>query len=126
MLLQVVTSGRRKFFYIYDLAASKVEKVQGILGRDEKSYETFVTCPSSSNPLVAFIGNQGCIPLLSLKSRQSVGTLKINGTVRTAAFTADGQELLTAGELACMCEMLQALCAATQLRHDQACTEQRC
>lgn len=95
----MVTSGRRKFFYIYDLAASKVEKVQGILGRDEKSYETFVTCPSSSNPLVAFIGNQGCIPLLSLKSRQSVGTLKINGTVRTAAFTADGQELLTAGKL---------------------------
>ena len=94
----MVTSGRRKFFYIYDLAASKVEKVQGILGRDEKSYETFVTCPSSSNPLVAFIGNQGCIPLLSLKSRQSVGTLKINGTVRTAAFTADGQELLTAGK----------------------------
>lgn len=95
---QVVTSGRRKFFYIYDLAASKVEKVQGILGQDEKSYETFAACPSSSNPLIAFIGNRGCVPLLSLKSRQSIGILKINGTVRTAAFTADGQELLTAGQ----------------------------
>ena len=92
-----MASGRRKGFFIYDLAASRVEKVQGILGRPEKSCESFVTCPSSSNPLVAFLGNEGCIPLVSLHSRQSIGTLKMNGTVRTAAFTADGQELLTAG-----------------------------
>ena len=96
-VLQIVASGRRKGFFIYDLAASRVEQVQGILGRQEKSCESFVTCPSGSNPLVAFLGNEGCIPLVSLKSRQSVGTLKMNGTVRTAAFTADGQELLTAG-----------------------------
>ncbi|KAL3162415.1 U3 snoRNP protein [Trebouxia sp. C0010 RCD-2024] len=94
---QIVASGRRKGFFIYDLAASRVEQVQGILGRQEKSCESFVTCPSGSNPLVAFLGNEGCIPLVSLKSRQSVGTLKMNGTVRTATFTADGQELLTAG-----------------------------
>ena len=92
-----MASGRRKGFFIYDLAASRVEKVQGILGRQEKSCEGFVTCSSSSNPLVAFLGNEGCIPLVSLQSRQSVGTLKMNGSVRTAAFTADGQELLTAG-----------------------------
>ena len=94
---QVIAAGRRKCFYIYDLAASRVEKVQGILGRPEKSFESFVTCPSSSNPLVAFLGNEGCVPLVSLKSRQSVTTLKMSGTVRTAAFTATGQELLTAG-----------------------------
>lgn len=99
---QIVASGRRKGFFIYDLAASRVEQVQGILGRQEKSCESFVTCPSGSNPLMAFLGNQGCIPLVSLASRQSVGTLKMNGTVRTAAFTADGQELLTAGTNAYM------------------------
>ena len=71
------------------------------MGRQEKSFESFVTCPSSSNPLIAFLGNEGCIPLLSLKSRQSVGTLKMNGTVRTAAFSANGQELLTAGMACC-------------------------
>jgi len=101
VLSQVVASGRRKCFYIYDLAASRVEQVQGIMGRQEKSFESFVTCPSSSNPLIAFLGNEGCIPLLSLKSRQSVGTLKMNGTVRTAAFSANGQELLTAGMICC-------------------------
>lgn len=103
LLLQIVASGRRKGFFIYDLAAARVEQVQGILGRQEKSCESFVTCPSGSNPLVAFLGNEGCIPLVSLKSRQSVGTLKMNGTVRTATFTADGQELLTAGTNAHMC-----------------------
>jgi len=78
------------------------------MGRQEKSFESFVTCPSSSNPLVAFLGNEGCIPLLSLKSRQSVGILKMNGTVRTAAFSANGQELLTAGMICCpgkICDM---------------------
>jgi len=30
-----------------------------------------------------------------------VGTLKMNGTVRTAAFSANGQELLTAGMTCC-------------------------
>ncbi len=104
---QVVASGRRKSFYIYDLAASRVERVQGIMGRQENSFESFVTCPSSSNPLIAFLGNEGCIPLLSLKSRQSVGTLKMNGTVRTAAFTASGQELLTAGAVLAICNVLQ-------------------
>ena len=105
----MVAAGRRKCFYIYDLAASRVEKVQGILGREEKSFESFVTCPSSSSPLVAFLGNEGCVPLVSLKSRQSVTTLKMNGTVRTAAFTASGQELLTSG----MSTALQLVMACT-------------
>lgn len=101
-----MAAGRRKGFFIYDLAASRVEKVQGILGRGEKSFESFATDPSSSNPLVAFLGNEGCVPLVSLKSRQSVATLKMNGTVRTAAFTASGQELLTAGKWQC-CQGMQ-------------------
>ena len=100
LLLQIVASGRRKGFFIFDLAASRVEQVQGILGRQEKSFESFVTCPTGSSPLVAFLGNEGCVPLVSLQSRQSVGTLKMNGTVRTAAFAGNGQQLLTAGELA--------------------------
>ena len=46
---------------------------------------------------MAFLGNDGSVPLVSLRSRQSVGALKMNGTVRTAAFTSDGAELLTSG-----------------------------
>ena len=106
------------------------------MGRQEKSFESFVTCPSSSNPLIAFLGNEGCIPLLSLKSRQSVGTLKMNGTVRTAAFSASGQELLTAGMTCCpgkicgmgahnrvqgtFCNPTLLLCLRQRFPHDNA------
>ncbi len=67
------------------------------MGRPEKSLETFAACPAPDNPLVAFLGNEGCVPLVSLRSRQCVGDLKMSGTVRTATFSSDGQELLTSG-----------------------------
>ena len=72
-------------------------QVAGLVGRPEKSLETFAACPAPDNPLVAFLGNEGCAPLVSLRSRQCVGDLKMSGTVRTAAFSSDGQELLTSG-----------------------------
>jgi len=67
------------------------------VGRPEKSLETFAACPAPDNPLVAFLGNEGCVPLVSLRSRQCLGDLKMSGTVRTATFSSDGQELLTSG-----------------------------
>ena len=73
-------------------------QVAGLVGRPEKSLESFAACPSQDNPLVAFLGNEGCVPLVSLRSRQCVGDLKMSGTVRTAAFSSDGLELLTSGE----------------------------
>ena len=95
--LQIVASGRRRHFYIYDVATSAVERVSALLSRHDSSVESFAACSSSSNPLVAFLGNEGSVPLVSLRSRQSVGALKMNGTVRTAAFSSDGAELLTSG-----------------------------
>ena len=78
-------------------------KVAGLVGRPEKSLETFAACPAPDNPLVAFLGNEGCVPLVSLRSRQCVGDLKMSGAVRTAAFSGDGQELLTSGDLSADC-----------------------
>ena len=92
---RIVASGRRKFFYTYDVAAGKVSKVPGILGRDERSLETFVA-DSNTNQL-AFLGNAGQIILVSATTCQWMHTLKMNGTVRSAAFSADGRQLMTAG-----------------------------
>lgn len=93
-----MASGRRKHFYIIDLAASRTERVSGILGRQEKSLERFAVAPeATSDPLVAFLGNEGFVPLVSLRSRQSIGDLKMNGSARTAAFSRDGLQLITAG-----------------------------
>ncbi|CAK0782784.1 hypothetical protein CVIRNUC_005979 [Coccomyxa viridis] len=93
----VVASSRRRHFYTFDLASASVEKVAGLVGRPEKSLETFAACPAPDNPLVAFLGNEGCVPLVSLRSRQAVGDLKMSGAARTAAFSGDGRELLTSG-----------------------------
>ena len=81
------------------LSPASPVQVAGLVGRPEKSLETFAACPAPDNPLVAFLGNEGCVPLVSLRSRQCVGDLKMSGAVRTAAFSGDGRELLTSGRL---------------------------
>ncbi len=92
---QVIATGRRSFFYVLDLETAKIERVNGIFGREEKSFESFAASPSSQT--AAFFGRDGSVPLVSLSSRQAVGSLKMNGTVRAGTFSADGQELLTTG-----------------------------
>ena len=62
-----------------------------------KSCESFVVSPDAHKPLVAFLGDNGHIGLVSLGSRTSVGSLKMNGSARAAAFSSDGSTLVTAG-----------------------------
>ncbi|MFS7915229.1 putative transcription factor WD40-like family [Helianthus anomalus] len=38
---QVILSGRRKFFYILDLVKAKTDKIGPLVGREEKSLESF-------------------------------------------------------------------------------------
>ena len=92
---QVIISGRRKFFYSFDLVKAKIDKVGPLLGREEKSLESFEVSPDSST--IAFIGNGGYILLVSSKTKNLIGTLKMNGTIRSLAFTDDGSQLLSGG-----------------------------
>lgn len=91
----VIASGRRSFFYLYDSEASKVEKVPYIMGRPEKSFESFITSPNGE--LVVFFGNDGYLILWEVKSKRLIGTLKVNGLVRSASFSVDSQELIASG-----------------------------
>lgn len=92
---QVILSGRRKFFYCFDLVKAKVDKIGPLVGREEKSLEVFEVAPDSRT--VAFVGNEGYILLVSTKTKELIGTLKMNGTVRSLAFAEDGQQLLSSG-----------------------------
>lgn len=91
----VVAAGRRNFFFVYDLQAGKVERVNCMVGREEKSLERFEVSPDGK--IVAFTGNEGYIILASLRSRQCIGTLKMNGSTSHLSFAADGKELLSIG-----------------------------
>ncbi|KAK2976622.1 hypothetical protein RJ640_021424 [Escallonia rubra] len=92
---QVIIAGRRKFFYSFDLVKAKMDKIGPLTGREEKSLEVFEVSPDSST--IAFLGNEGYILLVSSKTKELIGTLKMNGTARSLAFSNDGQQLLTSG-----------------------------
>mmetsp|Transcript_682 Transcript_682/g.1424 ORF Transcript_682/g.1424 Transcript_682/m.1424 type:complete len:597 (+) Transcript_682:135-1925(+) len=92
---KVVLSGRRKFFYFYDMISGKVDLVPSILGRDERSWERHTVSPDGK--LIAFVGNDGYVVLVDAFSKQSIGSLKLNGSVRAITFTPDGSELLASG-----------------------------
>ncbi|KAM7497540.1 hypothetical protein LguiA_021954 [Lonicera macranthoides] len=92
---QVIVAGRRKFFYSFDLVKAKMDKIGPLTGREEKSLESFEVSPDSKT--IAFIGNEGYILLVSSKTKELIGTLKMNGTVRSLSFANDGQKLLSSG-----------------------------
>lgn len=91
----VVVSGRRPFFYLYDSINGKLDTIPGIVGREERSLERFSSSPDSST--VAFMGNDGYIILYSIKEREWIANLKINGSVRAITFSPDGENLLASG-----------------------------
>ncbi|KAL1559661.1 U3 small nucleolar RNA-associated protein 18 [Salvia divinorum] len=92
---QAIISGRRKFAYTFDLVKAHVDKIGPFAGRDEKSLESFEVSPDSKT--IAFLGSEGYILLVSSKTKELIGTLKMNGSVRSVAFTNDGQQLLSSG-----------------------------
>ncbi|KAK9113542.1 hypothetical protein Syun_020339 [Stephania yunnanensis] len=92
---QVIAAGRRKFFYMFDLVKAKFEKIGPLIGREEKSLETFEVSPDSST--IAFVGSEGYILLVSCRTKELIGTLKMNGSARALAFSNDGRQLLSSG-----------------------------
>jgi U3 small nucleolar RNA-associated protein 18 len=92
---EVILSGRRKFFYSFDLVKAAVSKIGPLTGREEKSLENFEI--SHDSRTIAFVGNEGYIILVSSKTKQLIGTLKMNGNVRSLAFADGGNQLLSSG-----------------------------
>ncbi|CAN4107590.1 unnamed protein product [Withania somnifera] len=86
---------KKASFYPMDLVKASVDKVGPLVGREEKSLESFEVSPDSG--MIAFLGNEGYVLLVSSKSKELIGTLKMNGTVRSVAFSDDGQQLLSSG-----------------------------
>ncbi|KAF3965161.1 hypothetical protein CMV_010632 [Castanea mollissima] len=78
-----------------------VEAVENILQTNEnlvggeKLGSVFEVSTDSST--IAFVGNEGYILLVSTKTKELIGTLKMNGTARSLAFADDGQQLLSSG-----------------------------
>ena len=77
------------------MVSGKVDFVPGVLGREEKSWESHFVSPDGRQ--IAFLGNDGYVVLIDPHNKQSTGFLKLNGSVRSVSFTADGKHLLASG-----------------------------
>ena len=95
---EVLVSGRRKFFYVYNLAGATVSKVQGVLGSTDKFLGAML--PSTDGQYVAVLGTCGHIGLLSGRSKQWIGEVRMNCDVTCAVFSRDGHSMYSAGKSA--------------------------
>lgn len=80
---EIISSGRRRFFYIFDIGLKKLKKMGPIKGRFEKSLESFTV----SKSYIAFIGKEGCLLILSSLSKRLLKVLKMNGQCRDVQFS---------------------------------------
>jgi U3 small nucleolar RNA-associated protein 18 len=62
-MYQIVATGRRPHYYVYDLHAGEVTKVPRMTGITEKSLELFETSPCGR--FIAFGGKSGKVYIVS-------------------------------------------------------------
>ncbi|XP_031562119.1 U3 small nucleolar RNA-associated protein 18 homolog isoform X2 [Actinia tenebrosa] len=92
---QVIMTSRRKYFYVYDMIKGKVIRIPHIRGRCEKNLEKFQVSPDGSH--LVFLGDNGYMMLVSSRTKQWIGNLKMNGTVGAVTFSADGSHMFSTG-----------------------------
>ncbi|KAJ3053377.1 U3 snoRNP protein [Rhizophlyctis rosea] len=88
---QIYLSGKRPYFYSFDIETGKIDKIPGLKGREERNLEKHVASPCGR--FVVFKGSYGSLLIVSTISRQLVGELKMNGPVRDLCFSGDGRWL---------------------------------
>eukprot|EP00045_Choanoeca_perplexa_P006454 m.54850 g.54850 ORF g.54850 m.54850 type:complete len:352 (+) comp13647_c0_seq1:416-1471(+) len=94
---EVFMSGRRSFFYTFNLATAQTHRIEQLQGKcREKSLESMWMCPDDKH--VIFGGHNGCLMLVDRKSKHWIADLKMNGTARNVAFSKDGSVMLSSGD----------------------------
>ena len=92
---EIIATGRRKYFYIYNIEGDVIERPGEISGFKNKTLENFSISPCGQ--YVAFAGSNGYIALISYKTKQWITNLKMNGSVRSIDWSSDGQYLFSVG-----------------------------
>ncbi|KAI9255595.1 WD40-repeat-containing domain protein [Phascolomyces articulosus] len=92
---QIIVSGKREFYYIYDVQSGSIDRCPRIWGRQERSLEKFSISPCGR--YIAFKGDDGHIILVSALTKQWIGDLKMNQSVRSFDWSSDGKYLYSIG-----------------------------
>lgn len=93
---QVVLSGPRAYYYVYDLKSSSLVKISKVLGTHRvKSLDKFVI--SQDGKWLVFMVQGGYLMVVCAKTNVWLGNLKMNGSVLGAHFSADSEYLFSVG-----------------------------
>lgn len=92
---EIITTSNKRHFFHYDLKEDKIQQIHYIRGHQKEFFSKFVYSPN--NDVIAFLGPNGYIVLVSAKSKQWISDLKMNGNVRSIAFNRTGDLMLSGG-----------------------------
>lgn len=87
----IATSLKNKMFYLYDMMEGRVSPVHSVRGLNESRVKEFCVCPEGGALLLS--GSSGYLHLLTLKTKEVVRSMKINGNVSGVAFSHDGTKV---------------------------------
>ncbi|OCT62695.1 UTP18 small subunit processome component L homeolog isoform X1 [Xenopus laevis] len=91
---QVIATGlRSKMFYIYDMMGGNIIPVPRIRGLEEKAIQQFEVSPDGS--ILLLNGSAGYLHLLSMKTKELIGSMKMNGKSVKAVFSSDSSKLFS-------------------------------
>ncbi|EHB16509.1 U3 small nucleolar RNA-associated protein 18-like protein [Heterocephalus glaber] len=89
----LATSTHSKVLYVYDMLAGKLIPVHQVRGLKERIVRSFELSPDGSFLLIN--GIAGYSHLLSMKTKELIGSMKINGRVSASTFTSDSKKIYT-------------------------------
>ncbi|XP_067427022.1 U3 small nucleolar RNA-associated protein 18 homolog [Thunnus thynnus] len=92
----IATSLKNKMFYLYDMMEGRVTPVHTVRGLNEARVKEFSVCPDGGALLLT--GTNGYLHMLTLKTKEVVRSMKINGNVSGVAFSHDGSKVFTNSE----------------------------
>ncbi|XP_055469033.1 U3 small nucleolar RNA-associated protein 18 homolog [Psammomys obesus] len=89
----LATSMHSKVLYVYDMLAGKLTPVHQVRGLKEKIVKRFEVSPDGSFLLIS--GIAGFSHLLSMKTKELIGSMKINGRISASTFSSDSKRIYT-------------------------------
>lgn len=87
----LATSTHSKVLYVYDMLAGKLIPVHQVRGLKEKIVRSFEVSPDGSFLLIK--GVAGYCHLLAMKTKELIGSMKINGRVAASTFSSDSKKV---------------------------------
>ncbi|XP_030317883.1 U3 small nucleolar RNA-associated protein 18 homolog [Calypte anna] len=89
---QVIATGtHHRMFFVYDMMSGSITPIEKVRGLEERFLRSFELSPDGSFMLLT--GTSGYLHLLSMKTKELISTMKVNGRCTASAFTPDSSKI---------------------------------